>query len=149
MPTLCPLFLILFNRPGAAAYKGKSPHNTYVAGYSQDWYGSKIGGNTTAVRDGSRTATGQEKADNSWIELSDSVKDGLTGFGEIRQTSQVDVTSHKDKGQCECRERLNCSFHCRPKRLVAGRMEDVIMNPLNADVSRVDGIVPDNVHETA
>ena len=84
MPTLRPLFLVLFQRPGSENYRGKSYGRSSRAG---KWKLSRtpraVGGSD------STTAVGAKGGDDSWLELGPNQRDNA-----ISRTIDVDVSSY-------------------------------------------------------
>lgn len=93
IPTLRPLFLIVFKRPGRDQYlqrKTKSPNS------SSRNRPNRIGQVSAPISD-STTAIGHAEHDDNWIELN-SAQHSTHKDGEIEQTLEFDVTSHKKTG---------------------------------------------------
>ena len=90
IPTLRPLFLIIFRRPGRDNYRRRQPFNQGSS--SRDRH-KRIGGISDPISD-STTAIGHADDQGSWIELGPDPPDSNTN-SEILRTMEFDVTSHK------------------------------------------------------
>ena len=84
MPTLRPLFLVLFRRPGSENYRVKSSGGSSHAGRSK--LGRTFG--AVGVSD-STTAVGVIGSDDNWLELGPNQRSN-----EISRTIELDVSSY-------------------------------------------------------
>ena len=84
IPTLRPLFLVLFQRPGSENYRGKSYGSSSRAGKRKfSRTPGAVGGSD------STTAVGARSGDDSWLELGPNQRDNA-----ISWTIDVDVSSY-------------------------------------------------------
>lgn len=83
IPTLRPLFLILFRRPGSEIYKGKGNSHSREGRPKLSHVSAPIGISDSSTA----TAVGIEEGDGSWLELGPE--------RGIQQTIELDVTSYK------------------------------------------------------
>ena len=90
IPTLRPLFLVIFRRPGRERYLNHGIHERSSG--SRDRC-KRIGRISVPISD-STTAIGHIDYEETWIEL-DIDHQSCHRHGGIRQTLEVDVTSHK------------------------------------------------------
>ena len=91
MPTLRPLFLVLFRRPGGENYRVRSYSKSSRAG---KWKLSR----TSGAADGSNstTAVGAIGGDKSWLELGPTQKNN-----KISRTIDVDVSSYPNSTEID------------------------------------------------
>jgi len=97
IPTLRPLYLIIFRRPGREVYRPNKRSHTYAHGVRKGYVrsGSRRrgwGGNSEST-----TAIGESNVqaeDTSWLEMGDQ----KVGKGDIRQTTDVEVERRERRG---------------------------------------------------
>ena len=96
MPTLRPLFLVLFKRPGRNNYLQRKYYDPSSGSRDRP---NRVG-RISAPISNSTTAIGHAGNEDSWIELGPDQHDSH-GNSDIRQTLEVDVISHKKKRSLE------------------------------------------------
>lgn len=96
MPTLRPLFLIIFKRPGRNEYLHRKSYHPSSGGRERP----NLAGRISAPVSDSTTAIGQSELEGDWIELGPD-QHRSRKQGDIRQTLEFDVTSHKKKRSLE------------------------------------------------
>lgn len=102
IPTLRPLFLVIFRRPGRDRYLRRNSDQPRSGIRNQH---GRIG-RMAAPTSESTTAIGHADNEGSWLELGPSLHGSHDG--DIRQTIEVDVTSHKRTSRLG--EEDMCSF---------------------------------------
>ena len=90
MPTLRPLFLIVFNRPGREIYLQRKSYGSSSRSRDRP---NRVGRVSAPISD-STTAIGHADNEGSWIELGPDQHSSHRS-GDIRQTLEVDVTSRR------------------------------------------------------
>lgn len=90
IPTLRPLFLIIFKRPGWDNYRHRKSYDPSSGSRDRR---NRVGRISAPISD-STTAIGYGETEGSWIELGPA-QHSYHENGDIRQTLEFDVTSHK------------------------------------------------------
>ena len=91
IPTLRPLFLVLFKRPGWETYRRRRLSGPSSGSHERP---KRIDRNFRPTSE-STTAIGRTDNDGEWIELGPD-EHSLRNNGQIRRTLEFDVTSHQN-----------------------------------------------------
>ena len=102
IPTLRPLFLIIFRRPGRKSYQRRQIYSPDINSRIRN---KQIRGTSNPLSD-STTAIGHDDKDISWIELGPG-PDEAHNEGEILRTLEFDGTARKEGGANYSEESMN------------------------------------------